>query len=230
MRKSAIKDLRILAVASLKGGVGKTTLTAHLAVQAERSSQGPVALIDTDPQGSLSAWWNSRESPTPSFASVDVSELPSHVSALRAHARLILIDTPPAFLPTVQAAVAVADLVLIPARPSPHDLRAVSAVVDIVEEAEKPFVFVLNAATPRSIIALEAVRALAQHGKVAPVTIHHRIDFAASMVDGRTVGELDPNSRSAEEVSSLWLYVNSQLRKYKAGGMTDLRKRGRTHG
>ena len=70
----------------------------------------------------------------------------------------------------------------------------------------------------------EAVRALAQHGKVAPVTIHHRIDFAASMVDGRTVGEFDPGSRSAEEVASLWLYVNSQLRKYKAGGTIDLRK------
>src|SRR5919201_1499311 len=116
MRENAIKDLRVLAVASLKGGVGKTTLTAHLAVQAERSGAGPVALIDTDPQGSLSAWWNSRESPTPSFASV--------VSALMAHARLILIDTPPAFLPTVQAAVSVSDLVLIPARPSPQDLPA----------------------------------------------------------------------------------------------------------
>jgi chromosome partitioning protein len=230
MRDTAIKDLRILAVASLKGGVGKTTLTAHLAVQAGCAGAGPVALIDTDPQGSLSAWWNSRESLTPAFASVDVSELSSHISALKAHARLILIDTPPAFLPTVQAAVSVADLVLIPARPSPHDLRAVSPVVDIVEEAQKPFIFALNAATPRSIIALEAVRALAQHGKVAPVTIHHRIDFAASMVDGRTVGELDPNSRSAEEIASLWLYVNSQLRKYRGNGTTDLRKRGRTHG
>ena len=81
MRESAIKDLRILAVASLKGGVGKTTLTAHLAVQAERTGAGPVALIDTNHQGSLSAWWNSRESPTPSFASVEISELGSHVLA-----------------------------------------------------------------------------------------------------------------------------------------------------
>jgi Mrp family chromosome partitioning ATPase len=53
MRENAIKDLRILAVASLKGGVGKTTLTAHLAVQAERSGAGPVALIDTDPRGAF---------------------------------------------------------------------------------------------------------------------------------------------------------------------------------
>ena len=55
-------------------------------------------------------------------------------------------------------------------------------------------------------------------------------DLAASMVDGRTVGELDPNSRSAEEIASLWLYVNSQLMKYRSSGTTDLRKRGRTHG
>jgi chromosome partitioning protein len=67
--------------------------------------------------------------------------------------------------------------------------------------------------TSRTTIALEAVRALAQHGKLAPVTLHQRIDFAASMVDGRTVGELNPQSRSAEEVTSLWAYVNTQLRR-----------------
>jgi chromosome partitioning protein len=72
---------------------------------------------------------------------------------------------------------------------------------------------VLNGATPRTTIAVDAVRALAQHGKVAPVTLHQRIDFAASMVDGRTVGELHPQSRSAGEVTDLWQYVLTQLRK-----------------
>jgi len=70
----------------------------------------------------------------------------------------------------------------------------------------------VNGATPRTTIALEAVRALAQHGTVAPVTLHQRIDFAASMVDGRTVGELNPRSRSADEVTALWQYVLTQLR------------------
>ena len=52
--------MRILTIASQKGGAGKTTLTAHVAVEAERAGAGPVAVIDTDPQGSLMAWWNTR--------------------------------------------------------------------------------------------------------------------------------------------------------------------------
>jgi len=84
----------------------------------------------------------------------------------------------------------------------------------LVEQAKKPFCFVVNGATPRTNIAKEAVGALAEHGKVAPVTIHHRVDFAASMVDGRTVSELAPESRSAQEITLLWKYVSAQLRKY----------------
>jgi chromosome partitioning protein len=56
------------------------------------------------------------------------------------------------------------------------------------------------------------VQALAQHGRVAPVIVHQRIDFAASMVDGRTAGEVNPRSRSAEEVAALWKYIQTQLR------------------
>jgi chromosome partitioning protein len=206
--------MRILTIASQKGGAGKTTLAAHLAVEAERTGAGPVAVVDTDPQGSLAAWWNSREAPTPLFASVDIARLPDHLSMLqRRQVELVVIDTPPALTETISAAIAVASLVLIPARPSPHDLRAVSVIVEMAEAVSIPFCFVVNGATPRTTIALEAVRALAQHGKVAPVTLHQRIDFAASMVDGRTVGELNPQSRSAEEVASLWKYVVTQLRK-----------------
>jgi chromosome partitioning protein len=90
-------------------------------------------------------------------------------------------------------------------------LRAVGVIVEIAEAAYFPFCFVVNGATPRTTIALEAVRALAQHGKVAPVTLHQRIDFADSMVEGRTAGELNPRSRSAAEVTSLWQYVVTQL-------------------
>ena len=58
----------VIAVASQKGGSGKTTLAGHLAVQADRTGFGPVALVDTDPQGSLSEWWNARTAETPLFA------------------------------------------------------------------------------------------------------------------------------------------------------------------
>jgi chromosome partitioning protein len=204
----------IMTIASQKGGAGKTTLAAHLAVEAERTDAGPVAVVDTDPQGSLAAWWNQRTAETPLFAAVEVGRLPAHMTALRQQRiTLVIIDTPPALIDTIKAAIAIADLVLIPARPSPHDLRAVGVVAEIAEQAGKPFHFVVNGATPRSLIALEAKDALAQHGPVAPVMLHQRIDFATSMIDGRTVGELNPYSRSAQEITQLWNYVKGQLRK-----------------
>jgi chromosome partitioning protein len=107
--------------------------------------------------------------------------------------------------------VAHADLVLVPTRPSPHDLRAVGATVDIAERHGKPLIFVVNAATARARITGESAVALSQHGTVAPVTIHHRVDFAASMIDGRTVGEVVPSSQSAKEITELWLYIQSRL-------------------
>ena len=53
--------------------------------------------------------------------------------------------------------------------------------------------------------------ALSQHGTVAPIIVHHRVDFAASMVDGRSVGEVVPKSQSAKEVRELWTYVQDRL-------------------
>ena len=206
--------MRTIVIASPKGGTGKSTLTGHLAVEAERQGSGPVAIVDTDPQGTLADWWNARQAPTPLFAAVDTAQLPPRLEALREYGiEVVLIDTPPAFTQTTHRTLAVADLVVVPVRPSPHDLRAVGTVIEAVEQQGKPFVFVVNAAIPRTRIALDAVRALAQHGKVAPTTLHNRIDFATSMVDGRTARELNEKSRSSGEVAELWTYVISQLRK-----------------
>ncbi|MEJ1968197.1 MAG: ParA family protein [Rhizomicrobium sp.] len=198
--------MHVLVLASQKGGSGKTTLSGHLAVEADQAGIGPVALIDTDPQGSLSHWWNSRASSAPHFAKVGLLELGQALAQLdRAGIKLAVIDTPPAITASIAQVVAHADLVLIPTRPSPHDLRAVGATVDIAERSGKPVIFVVNGATPRARITGEAAVALSQHGTVAPVTLHHRVDFAASMVDGRTVGEVVPKSPSAKEVRDLWL-------------------------
>jgi len=207
----------VVVLASQKGGSGKTTLAGHIAVEAELSGAGPVALIDTDPQGSLAGWWNARASELPAFAQVSVPDLTRDIEALRDGGfKLIVIDTPPAATTSIAEVITHADLVLIPTRPSPHDLRAVGATVDIVEHQRKPLVFIVNAATMRTRITSETAVALSQHGTVAPVTLHHRVDFAASMIDGRTVGEVDENSRSAKEVATLWVYLADRLQRLRA--------------
>jgi len=203
-------------VAAQKGGSGKTTLSGHLAVEADRAGAGPVALIDTDPQGSLSLWWNARTAASPHFVKAGMLGLDAALAELRsANFKLVVIDTPPAITDSISHVVAHADLVLMPTRPSPHDLRAVGATVDIAERHQKPIIFIINAATTRARITAQSAVALSQHGTVAPVTIHHRVDFAASMVDGRTVGEIVAKSPSAKEISDLWTYLQDRLYRLK---------------
>lgn len=207
--------MRTIVVASQKGGVGKTTIAGHLGVMAEQSKEGPVALIDTDPQGSLASWWNERTNETPLFARVEIGKLTEHLQALaKGGIKLAIIDTPPSVAEMIHQVLRTADLVLIPTRPSPHDLRAVGSTVELVENAGKRMIFVINGAAPRARIAGEAAVALSQHGTVAPVTLYQRTDFASSMIDGRTVQEIDPKGRSAEEIGQLWKYVSTQLRKF----------------
>ncbi len=202
----------VIAMASQKGGSGKTTLSGHLAVEAERAGAGPVTLVDTDPQGSLSQWWNARAASTPSFAKIGPFELEAALGELeRAGTRIAIIDTPPAISESIMMVIEHADLVIVPTRPSPHDLRAVAATVDMAERFGKPLIFVINGATQRARITGEAAVALSQHGVVAPVNLHHRVDFAASMIDGRTVGEAVPKSASSKEVADLWAYIQGRL-------------------
>jgi chromosome partitioning protein len=204
--------MHVVALCSQKGGSGKTTLSGHLAVQAELAGHGPVALMDTDPQGSLAAWWNERSSTAPVFASTTLAQLPGDIERLRLEGcRLVVIDTPPAINMAIQRVINVADLVIIPTRPSPHDLRAVAGTVEMVERAHGAMVFVVNAANLRAKITADAVIALSQHGTVAPAFIQQRVDFATSMIDGRTVCEIDPEGRSASEIRLLWDYLAGQL-------------------
>ena len=204
--------MKIIAFAAQKGGSGKTTLAAHVAVQAELGGDGPVALIDTDPQGSLSMWAEAREAASPRFARAIMAQLDDQLAELRrAGVAYAIIDTPPAITSTIGHVVKFADLVVIPSRPSPHDLRAAGVTVDIAEGLGKPLVFVINGAHPRARITTQAVVALSQHGPLAAAVVHQRTDFAASMIDGRTVMELPRASRSAVEIEQLWGYLRERV-------------------
>jgi chromosome partitioning protein len=209
---------RVIVVASQKGGVGKTTIAAHLAVRAGLQGHGPAVLVDTDPQGSLTDWWRARKAEqslhgAPTLATVKLDDLTSKLVELRrSGATFAIIDTPPALTASIERVIETADLVLIPARPSPHDLRAIGATVSLTRKAGKPFLFVVNGATPRASITAEAVAALSEHGRVAPIILYQRTDFAASMIDGRTVMETAPTGRSTQEIGELWKHVYAQIK------------------
>lgn len=204
--------MKIIVLAAQKGGAGKTTLATHIAVQAERVGDGPVALIDTDPQGSLTDWREEREANSPALAHSSPHEFSFQIRKMReAGNELLIVDTPPANKSAIAQVISVSDLVVIPARPSPHDLRAVSSTVDIVREFGNKFVFVLNGAHPTARITMQAMASLSEHGPVSPSIIHQRTDFAISAIDGRTVMEVPGRTRSPGEIAELWKYLKECL-------------------
>ena len=205
--------MHIIVVASQKGGAGKTTLLRSLAVATQQSG-ATTAILDTDPQGSLTSWWNRREADTPALVKFDPDELSAAAAKLEAAGvQYLFIDTPPSIHPEMARLLAKATLAVVPVRPSPDDLDAVGGTLSLIEAANCPFVFVLTQAKPRTRLQMQAVMALAKHGKLAPTVIHDRTDFPTAAIVGRTVTEMEPEGPSASEVRDVLAYVMTQLRK-----------------
>lgn len=204
--------MKTIVITSQKGGSGKTTLAAQLSVAAERAKHGPVVLIDTDIQNTLTTWWNLRETDTPQFAEVTLRTLENKLADLAtAGFAYCFIDTPPALTDQNENILKLADLVLIPARPTPADLWSLGATIDLVNKAGVPFAFVLTQAKGNAKLTLQTVAALSEFGSVFQAIIHDRVDYAASMTDGRTVMELNPSSPAAAETAALWLSVRKKI-------------------
>ena len=214
--------MKLIAIALQKGGSGKTTLAAHLAVEAENAGAGPVMLIDADPQRTLTQWWEDRSAGGTFVPGLlkrtgkvpgesDFNLLADMESMREFGANFVMVDTPPGLSTEIQEAIRYADLVIIPVRPSPHDLRASAATVALARTFGKEVIFVLNGATVRSRICADAILALAQHGPVAPVIVHQRVPFAGAMIDGGTAMELYPGSKSSEEIGSLWRFLSDRM-------------------
>jgi chromosome partitioning protein len=211
--------MQVVVLASQKGGSSKTTLTGHLAIAAEQRGIKPVIMIDTDPQGSLSVWWNRRKAETPLLSPLPhLRDLPSRLDELRsAGVALVLIDTPPAITNSIRDVMRVADLVLMPVRPSPHDLDAIGATIDLARDAGVPFVFAVTQAKMQARVTPQAVALLSAHGTVAPSIMQDRVIYATAMTDGRTAGDLDPKGVAAMEILELWDFVQSSLDDRKKG-------------
>lgn len=201
------QKLSTIVLAATKGGVGKTTLACTLAVKA--SSEGArVALLDTDPQASLARWHELRGfPPNPKILDVDASS--EALGLVRSEGwDYLIVDTPPALLDRIDAAVYIADFVLIPVRPSALDLEAVRDVVTVCREAHKPFAFLINQVPPQGFarIVVGARKYLEEDGPV----LHTQISFRKAYVSAMTVGKSGPEMKDAaavSEIDALWTEV-----------------------
>ena len=197
--------MRTIVVAATKGGVGKTTLAAALAVRACAESE-LVALIDIDPQRSLARWWELRGEPKNPRLVTGVGRIDEAVSLLRqAGWEWVFIDTPPAMLTIIEPAIRAAELVLIPFRASALDLEAAGPVIEMCRTHSRPYRFLINAAEPRSQLTKSAVSYLMKDGRVLPELISYRQEYIAPMTDGRSGPEVD--KRCMEEMEALWRAV-----------------------
>jgi chromosome partitioning protein len=203
----------VIAIISQKGGAGKTTLALHLAAAAQEA--GAVSLvIDTDPQATASQWAAWRKDAPPEVIDSPPPRLAAKVEQARGQgASVIVIDTPPHADSAARAAVEVADLVLIPCRPSAFDLSAIQTTAKLVQLLRKPAFVVFTAGPPNAPrVYEEAGELVDSYGTPpCPVILPDRAAYRHASAEGRTVNETEPAGKAAEEVRALHKWVCRQV-------------------
>ncbi|WP_424133965.1 ParA family partition ATPase [Roseomonas chloroacetimidivorans] len=195
----------VVAVAQRKGGAGKSTVAANLAV-ALVASGARAALLDTDPQATLTRWHGLRgESAAPlPFENPSGWRVPQSVDRLRKTMDFIVLDTPPHADTDSRVAMRAADLVLIPLQPSVPDLWAMEATLDVAAAERRPVALMLNRVpaqgkAPQEVAAILAERKL----PLLPAPFGNRTAFAAAFAEGLGVAEFAPRSQAATEARAL---------------------------
>jgi len=200
---------KVFTIAQQKGGAGKSTLAAHLAV-AWSLKRKSVALIDIDPQGSLSAWYEARQETLGAdktgltFHSVTGWRTKNTVDSVSRDHDFVIIDSPPHAETESKIAVRAADLVIVPSQPSPMDVWATKPTLELAGKEKSSAIMVLNRVPPRASLTarmIEQLNALAVD--VATSRIGNRVAFAESMVEGLTAQETKPKSLAAVEIRAL---------------------------
>jgi len=207
---------RTIATVAMKGGAGKTTTVVHLAVAAMLTGE-KVAILDTDPQGSASAWARTRKAEEPLVIKVEPRQVADAVTAAEEEGySLILIDTAPRAEPNAAATCRASDFVLVPVRPSAFDLDTVEQTVAILKATGKldASAFILNACPSRAPEVLEA-RSFCESLAVplAPVELGLRRVYARAVQTGYSVQEFEPRGAAAQETADLWTYVHKHMQR-----------------
>jgi chromosome partitioning protein len=210
--------MKTIAVIGLKGGSSKSTVALHLAVCAEAAGL-TVAVIDSDPQASAHKWFERREAETPSIIREIDGEAFAKLQgiAYKNKTDLLIIDTAGKAESTALAACEIADMVLVPVRPTQFDLETLSTVKRTVRIAEKTSVtWVMLSQVPTGSNAGRMVdegeAAIRAYGlNLAPVRIATRASYAYAMSAGQTATEFEPRGKAALEAGAVYQWVSGQV-------------------
>lgn len=211
--------MKILALISQKGGVGKTTLATALAVAAEQDGKN-VALFDLDDQATAAFWGDIRVAETPPVRDVKLALLARDLEKARvAGADLVILDCPPVHAAAIGAAEP-ADFVLIPTKPALFDIRSMRSTLKLMQSVGKQCGVVLTFC-PVSGSQVSDARQLVQEigADLAPVEMHQRVAYQRAQEDGRTPQEYEPDGKAADEVKRLYSYIDKALHGDKAHGL-----------
>ena len=200
---------KVITIAQQKGGTGKTTLAVNLALAFIKYHNHKVAIIDTDPQGSLGKWFMIRSEKNSlnknlTFKTASLWGAQYESKMLKQDHDIVIIDTPPKIESDARPAIEASDLVLIPVAPSPVDFWATEAIIEIAKKAKRKVLIQINRANHRSKLISkthEYIKSI--NVKSTDTLIGHRQIFVASMGEGKTVVEKQRKSKAVEEIKSI---------------------------
>jgi len=206
---------QVITVAQQKGGAGKTTLAATLAVGFAREG-ARVAILDTDPQGSLGRWFLLRHArlgvPGLEFSTASAWGVSYEVDKLRRQADVVIVDTPPKVDADLRPALRVADLVLVPVAASQMDVWATDGVLDLCAREKRAALIVLNRMRSGTRLAEDIAQAAAElNADVASARLGQRVGYAESLGLGLAVQELPGAGAAAREATALLAEIGARL-------------------
>lgn len=202
----------IISLLNQKGGVGKTTLSIHIASTLALSGK-KVLLIDADAQRSALDWASAREDePILTVIGLPLNTLHKQIKLLVQDYDHIIIDGPPRVHDVAKSCIVASDLVLIPIQPSPYDIWSAEEVIKLISEVREPLsgiksiktAFLINRVIPKSVIGRDVEEALGHYGiDVLDTHIKQRVIYAETASRGTTAVEEDPDSIAGKEIQNL---------------------------
>ena len=208
---------KVITIAQQKGGTGKTTLAVHLALAFIKYHNLKLAIIDTDPQGSLGKWFMIRSEKKLSngnltFKTASLWGAQYESKTLKNDHDLVIIDTPPKIESDARPSIEAADLVLIPMSASHVDFWATGAIVDIAKKANKKILVQINRSNQRSRLISKTNDFIKSLNLSSTKTIiGNRQIYASSMGEGKTAVEKQKKSNAIEEIKNLSEQVLSEV-------------------